>query len=404
MSTSLIYHALGVHGYLYVRSFYKKGKVFFHIRNHPGKVQCPDCHSRQVISKGTKTRYFKSLPIGKKPVILVASLQRIECKVCHCIKQVTIDFAEPKKTYTRAYARYALELLKFSTIQDVANHLGASWDTIKEIQKEYLSRHFGEPELKDITKIAIDELSIGKAHKYITLVLDLDTGAVVFIADGKGADSLDPFWKKLKKSKASIAAVAIDMSPAYIQAVRTNLPKAKIVFDHFHLIKYFNDKLADLRRQLYNETIDKAQSQELKGLRWILLKNPENLDQDKDEKERLEKALKVNKPLAAAYYLKEDLRQFWKQENKKMAAAYLKAWIAKAQSSGITMLMKFAKTVAAHRTGILAYYDYPISTGPLEGTNNKIMTMQRQSYGFRDKEFFKLKIYAIHCSRYALIG
>ena len=230
--------------------------------------------------------------------------------------------------------------------------------------------------MKDITRIAIDEISIGKAHKYIALVLDLETGSVVFIGDGTGADSLDPFRKKLKKSKASIAAVAIDMSPAYIQAVRTNLPKATIVFDHFHLIKYFNGNLSKRPRQLYHEIKEKTQRQQLKGLRWILLKNPENLDQDKDEKERLEKALKVNKPLAAAYYLKEDLRQFWKQENKKMAAAHL-AWIAKAQSSGITMLMKFAKTVAAHRTGILAYYDYPISTGPLEDTDNKIKTMQR---------------------------
>ena len=193
------------------------------------------------------------------------------------------------------------------------------------------------------------------------------------------------------------------MSPAYIQAARSNVPKATIVFDHFHLIKYFNDNLSKLRRQLYHEIKEKTQRQELKGLRWILLKNPENLDQDKDEKERLEKALQVNKPLVVAYYLKEDLRQFYKQQNKEMASAHLQAWIAKARASGVTILKKFAKTIAAHRTGILAYYDYSISTGPLEGTNNKIKTMQRQSYGFRDKEFFKLKILAIHQSRYALI-
>jgi len=91
----------------------------------------------------------------------------------------------------------------------------------------------------------------------------------------------------------------------------------------------------------------------------------------KDEKIRLEKALQVNKELATAYYLKEDLRQLWKQANKQMAAEHLKAWIAKARASGVTILIKFAKTLAAHRTGILAYYDYQISTAPLEGTNNK---------------------------------
>jgi len=295
-------------------------------------------------------------------------------------------------------------LLKFSTISDVAHHLHITWDTIKEIQKEYLLKHFSKPKLTDLTQIAIDEITIGRKHKYLTIVLDLKTGAVVFIGDGKSADSLKPFWKKLERAKAKIEAVAIDMSPAYIQAVRENLPKAVIVFDHFHIIKFFNDKLTELRRHLYYETIDYWKSQTLKGIRWILIKNPENLNTTRNEKERLEKALQINKPLATAYYLKEDLRQLWKQENKIKAQEHLENWIAEARVSGVKMLMKFANTLAAHRTGILAWYDYPISTGPLEGTNNKIKTMQRQSYGFRDKEFFKLKIFAIHRSRYALIG
>ena len=404
MSTSLIYHAFGMHGYQYLNTFFKKGKIFFLIRKHPGKIRCPDCHSFRLIYKGTKTRYFKSVPIGKKQIVFMVMIQRIHCKECHCVKQIDLGFADPKKSYTRSFARYALELLKFSTINDVAHHLHISWDTIKDIQKENLKKHFSKPKLTDLSQLAIDEITVGRKHKYLTLVLDLKSGAVVFIGNGRGADSLIPFWKKLKKVKTQIKAVAMDMSPAYISAVRTNLPKAVIVFDHFHVIKYYNDQLTKLRRQLYNETTHYHQSQALKGIRWILLKNPENLDKSRHEKERLEQALKVNKPLATAYYLKEDLRQLWNQENKDKARAHLENWIAKAQASGVKILMKFAKTLAAHRTGILAYYDYPISTGPLEGTNNKIKTMQRQSYGFRDKEFFKLKIYAIHQSRYALIG
>ena len=212
------------------------------------------------------------------------------------------------------------------------------------------------------------------------------------------------FWKKLKHSGAKIEAIAIDMSPAYISAVRANLPEATIVFDHFHVIKYFNDKLSELRRELYRETTDLLHKQVLKGTRWLLLKNPENLDETKDERQHLEEALRINKPLATAYYLKEDLRQLWSQENKEKAQVYLDHWLTKAQTSGITMLRKFANTLAAHRSGLWAYYDYPISTGPLEGVNNKIKTMQRQAYGFRDKEFFKLKIFAIHKAKYALIG
>src|SRR5205814_3594582 len=103
-------------------------------------------------------------------------------------------------------------------------------------------------------------------------------------------------------------------------------------------------------------------------------------------------------------YVKEDLRQFWDQAGKRFASAFLTDWIRRAEASGIWMLKQIAKTLEKHRPGLLAYYDHGISTGPLEGTNNKIKTMKRQAYGFRDQEFFKLKILAIHEARYALVG
>lgn len=132
--------------------------------------------------------------------------------------------------------------------------------------------------------------------------------------------------------------------------------------------------------------------------------NPENLDPRRNERERLAEALRMNQPLATVYYMKEDLRQIWDQPDKETATRVLEDWIRRAEASCIKVLQKFAGTLAMHRTGILAYYDCRISTGPLEGTNNKIRTMQRQAYGFRDKEFFKLKIYALHEAKYALLG
>ena len=264
------------------------------------------------------------------------------------------------------------------TIQDISLHLGIIWNTVKSIQKRYLKKHFSKPNLKNLSLLAIDEISIGKGHKYITIVLDLESGAIVFVGKGKGANSLDPFWKKLKRAGAAIQAIAIDMSPAYIYAVQTNLPHTTIVFDHFHVIKYFNDKLSNFRRLLYQKISDVFQKNVLKGTWWLLLKNPENLDETKNEPARLKRALEINKPFPAraGYYLKENLRLLWTLANKTQATAFLQHWIVEAISSGIPMLIKFAKTLASHQTGILAYYDYPISTGPLEGINNKIKTMK----------------------------
>jgi transposase len=404
MSTSFIYHTYGLVGYKYTKTEYMKGCIYIHIRKELWKVQCPCCKSSHVIFRGLKNRIFKTLPIGKRRVFLVLKVHRIQCHECGCIRQMKLGFADPKKIYTRTLARYVLELLKMSTIEDVAKHLKMSWNTIKQIQKTYLEKNFGNPDLSNLQLIAIDEISLGKRHKYITLVIDLLSGAVVFISDGKGADALSPFGERLKESNAAIKAVAMDMSLAYITAVRSNLPDAAIIFDHFHIVKLVNDKLSELRRELYHETKDYLKSQALKGLRWILLKNPENLNEKRNEKELLEKALDVNKPLSTAYYLKEELRQFWSQETKEKAEEFIRHWVRKAQSSGVSILQQLANTIGSHRTGILAYYDYPISTAPVEGTNNKIKTMQRQAYGYRDKEFLKLKIFAIHQTKYALIG
>ena len=404
MSTSLLYHAFDIQGYHYVRTQYAGGAVTFTIKRNRHDLKCPSCNSKNITLRGKINRRIRGLPIGKRTVYIDFPVQRIGCHGCGSIRQAKIGFAADRRTYTKAFERYALELSRHMTILDVAEHLGVGWDLIKEIQKRYLGRKYKRPSLENIEKIAIDEICIGKGHRYLTVVLNLTTGAVIFVGEGKGADALIPFWKRVRRGKKEIKAVAIDMSPSYISAVINNLPEATIVFDHFHVIKLYNDKLSKLRRDLQREAEGPLQKEVLKGTRWLLLKNTENLNDERDERKRLEEALHLNRPLATAYYMKDELKEIWKQDTKAEAEKCLNDWIKKARGTDIRMLKKFANTLAAHASGILNYYDYPISTGPLEGTNNKIKTLQRQSYGFRDHEFFKLKIYALHESKYALVG
>jgi transposase len=319
------------------------------------------------------------------------------------VRQAEVSFAPGQHGYTKRFARYVLDLVRHMTMWDVAQHLGVSWNLVKALLKEALRCRYGRPRLKDLRLLAIDEISIGGGQRYLTVVLDLETGAVVFVGDGKGAEALDPFWKRLKSARARIEAVAIDMSQAYINAVRAHLPQATLVFDHFHVVKLMNAKLADLRRDLQRQA-DSEEKAVLKGTRWLLLKAPENLNEARNEAAHLEAALKLNAPLAAAYYLKEDLRQLWSRPDKASATLFLKGWIERARATGIRQLVQMSNTLSLHRAGILAYYDVPISTGPLEGTNNKIKTLQRQAYGYRDLEFFRLRILALHETRYELVG
>jgi transposase len=404
MSTSLLYHAFGIRGYDYVRTDDRGGQVIFTIAQAPEDCRCSACGSREVISRGHVERRFRSLPIGDRPTAVILPIPRVECRACGAVRQVEVPFADPRRSYTRSFERYALELSRRMTIRDVAHHLGVGWDLIKDIQKRDLSRRYAKPKLKHLRALAIDEIAVARGHRYLTVVMDLESGAVVFVGDGKGADALKPFWRRLRPSGAKIEAVAMDMSGAYQAAVRAHLPRAVIVFDHFHVVQLFNDELSELRRALYREATDVQHKAVLEGTRWLLLKNPEDLDEEKDEKRRLQEALKLNEPLATAYYLKDDLRRFWQQPGKHFATTFLDGWIRRAEASGIKVLQQMARTLAAHRSGLLAYYDVMISSGPMEGTNNKIKTMKRRAYGFRDREFFKLKILAIHETRYESVG
>ena len=404
MSTSLLYHGFGVRGYRYVKTEYAEGEVVFTIEQPREWYACPVCGSADVIGRGQNYRRFRTVPIGRKPVYLSLAIPRVGCRCCGAVRQMRIGFADARVTYTKAFQRYALELSRYMTIKDVAEHLGISWDVIKEIQKGDLRRRFDRPKLKHLRQLAIDEISTAKGHVYLTIVLDLESGAVVHVGQGKGGDALKDFWTRLRRSGAKIEAVATDMSPAYIDAVTTHLPGASLVFDRFHVIKLYNDKLSELRRALYHQFQDTMQKNVLKGVRWLLLKRPENLDPTRNEPQRLQEALRLNEPLALAYYLKEELNEIWEQDDQEAAQSLLMDWITYAESTGIAMLQKFAKTLRFHAWGILAWYDHPISTGPLEGTNNKIKTMKRQAYGFRDQDFLRLKILGIHQTKYALVG
>ncbi len=326
---------------------------------------------------------------------------------CNQDQQPRLAFADPKKHYTRSLKRFVIDLCRIMSIQDAAELTGLSWDTVKEIHKTHLRRKYKSFNLKKVRHIAIDEVYLGKKRKYITIVLDLRTGRVIHIGKGKGKDALEGFWKRLRRSKANIKAVATDMASGYIAAVLEQLPQADLVLDHFHLVKWFNKKLSLLRRQLYREATQ-MQKAVLKGSRWLLLKAPENLkshrDPRKDERIRLQEALELNQPLAMAYYMKERLRLLFQCTNPEQAEKELKAWIQEASYSGIRILKDAAQRLSVWKPFILNWHKHPISTGKLEAINGKIGTLQRNAYGYRDDEYLKLRIFNLHRSTYALTG
>ena len=347
MTTRELYSSIGVSCYEH-QACWRKGGIFHIQMEGPQSChKCPKCGDRNVIHRGTFDRMVRAPRIGLDRTVLFIKAPRLECRRCQQVLNAMLPQVEPHCNYTKSLAKLVVDLRKMMTIKDVAHYVGVSDTMIRGIDKKYLNRKFGKPRLRHLEIIAIDEIYVGKKNKFFTIVIDWMTGAIVFVGDGKGEKALKPFWKRLRGSKANIKAVATDMASAYYSAVLKNLPNAKHVFDRFHIVKLM---------------------------------------------------------LAIAYYLKEDLGQIWQQPNKTIAGRFLKDWCARARASRIKVLQTMANTLEGHRTGILNWYDFPISTGRLEGINNKIGALQRSAYGYRDRDYFIAKLYALHLAKFELIG
>ena len=402
MNPSDMYHQHGVREQECTRAEYGSKTTVLHIKTKKGMFYCTHCRSKNVIRSGVMSRDFHTVPVGGKPVLLRMAVQRLECKDCGHVCQEHVHFAAPQTTFTRRLAKYAVELCRMAPIKSVAAHLNLSWNTVKEMVKGYLERNYSKPDISGLRVIGIDEFAVKKGHVYKTIVVNLENGQIVYVGDGKGTNALDGFWKMVRKAGVKIEAVASDLSAAYISAVRENAPDAVYVFDHFHMVKLINDALDKVRRRIVNQERARekkdgtsGRSSVVKGTKYILLRNSEDLTNQKDI-DRLGAALELNRDLSAAYYLKEDARLIWDCDSKYHASLQLDAWLASARTSLVPELVKVADTVESHRDGILAYFDKPISTGPVEGINNKIKTLKRMAYGFRDDRYFTLRLLALH--------
>jgi transposase len=275
----------------------------------------------------------------------------------------------------------------------VALFLAVGWDLVKDIFKGHLKKRLRKRKWKKIRYIAVDEFAIRKRHQYMTVVLDLETGEIIHAQPGKDAAALTGFLMKLKRRKAKPLAVAMDMSPAYMQAVRQVFPDVDIVHDPYHVVALVNDAIDETRRDLSRQLSGQGKSV-IKGSRFLLLMGLEKLRAP--DWVRLQRLMDVNQPLFQAYLLKEVLREFWRLGSKIKGRAFLLGWIDQALGLGNPHFAKLAKTLARHMEGMLSYFRHPITTGPLEGLNNKIKVLKRQAYGFRDMEYFKLRLFFIH--------
>jgi transposase len=401
MSTSILYHAFGLRGIEYKATHFVADRIIFSAEMNDQCVRCPQCGCRDASFKGQKRRWFVMSPIGRKKCLLELILHRLKCRRCSALWWPTLPFMTGTHRYVRSFALTVLDMLRFSTIRSAAEYLGVGWDLVKNIHKERLQFLYRKIPLSEVTTIGIDEFSFKQGYNFMTVVTELDTGRILHAVEGKGKDDIQPFLETLARKAKGLKAVAMDMSSAYFSAVRESLPHVDIVFDRFHIMALMNQAIDELRRDHQRE-LDVLGQQTLKGSRFLLLQNYDSLAPER--KGRLDALLQVNAPLFVIHSMKEQLRLFWEKDDRKDGEEFLAVWCKDAMASGIKALIRVGKTLGAYRSGLLSYFKHHITSGAVEGLINKIKTLKRQAYGFRDPAYFKLRLYHLHTQRYSLAG
>ena len=391
--------------YLYytqgIREFQEENIQYFEekavIRLVRKKPRCPKCGRRKVTLEDLYERDVRGLPVGRIcEVPLIYTVHRIYCHHCHERSVEVIPFlSHSKARLTAAFERTILELREQVSILALANYFHLRWHTVKDIEKRHLEQRFATIDTSKVRVVGIDEIHIGHGqakHSYLTIIRDLESGAVIHVGNGKGVSALDGALSKLSESKLQI--VSMDMANAYSTWFAEHFPHAQIVFDHFHVIKLMNDKLDHVRRRVMNK-LDSVQQKQLKGLRFIFLKNEEDIPENN---QNILHNLRGNfQELGDAYMFKETLRTIYRvAQDAYQANIAFHRWCKLAEETLVPELKTMAKTIRDRLDGIVSYWTFGhVSNASMEGFNNKIRWLIRQAYGFRDREYLKLKIYQL---------
>jgi transposase len=268
--------------------------------------------------------------------------------------------------------------------------MALNWETVKDAEVRYIRGLLRKRNLDGITRIGIDEVSYEKGHKYLTLVTDLDGRRVIYATHRNDGRAVGRFltWLGPKRSRR-IKVVVTDMHDPYLKVLRKRLPRAALVFDHFHVSKIVHTALDEIRRRI-QRGLEPAHRRIIKGQRYVLLRAREKLT--KRDQVSLQEVLALNTDLTAGHILKEGFRDVFTATDLRTGRKRLKAWERQVRESGVPELLKVLETIDRRRSGIENFFQYRVANGMAEGFNNVVGTIKKQAYGFHDRDYLKLKI------------
>ena len=382
-------------------------------RKDTAEERCPYCKGHVHIL-GSCSMRLRDMPVytGTRQDLEI-SYHRYRCQSCARTFCEEIPFRYPETRISERAASWISSFLRFnipiSTVQKIT---GVHWDTIKHIQQQIMNEAVADRRRKLLGEgykpkhLAVDEFAIHKGHRYATCVMDLGTGDVIWVGKGRTKADFAIFFQEIDVDYLSeVEAVAMDMNASYNALISENLPHARIVYDRYHMQAQFGKdvlgtvrldearKHRDKARQLRDDGGPRAEMKEEKRLycevkraRWILLAGEDSLSDD--EVSSLNKILDDHTDLALCHAMKEEMARLFDLRDEDEARNGWTAWFEGAKASGIPALMRFAELKEKRIDGLIAHASHPISTGKLEGFNNRIKVAKRIAYGYRDEDYF----------------
>ncbi len=321
-------------------------------------------------------------------------IRRVNCRKCQAVRTETLTWLMEHGRFTKRFEERIGRMARQMPLTEVAKLNQISWDQAWRMElaymKELIRRH---PPASKIRAIGVDEISVRKGHTYRIVVADLDERRPIWVGDiGRKKENMDKFFVEIGIERSrQIELAVMDMWKAFRNSTNEHAPKAKIIFDKFHILNHLSKALDQMRRQEYKRVNDKERKY-IKGQRYTLLSHKANLD--KDGRRSLKLLLKANKRLHKAYILKESFGQLWDYSYPTSARKFFENWKSQLRWQRLKPFEKFATMIEKHWDGIVSYChpDNKVSLGFMEGLNNKIRVIQRRAYGIKNAEYLRLKI------------
>jgi transposase len=356
---------------------------------------CGHCGAQCALQHEQRQRQVRERDLFDRRVWLKVPVRRFDCLQCNRRVVEAISWLEKGARFTQRMRCWVEVLSELLPIAHVARLTGLHWHSIKQIDHQRLQRQHAAFDASGVRRLVMDEFALHKGHRYATVVLDADRTRVLWIGEGNSRAAIRPFFEQLGPTGcAQIEAVAMDMNTAFDLEVRQHCPHAEVVYDLFHVVAKFGREVIDrVRVDQANKLRDQPTARRvIKRSRWLLLRNQDHLDPP--QAIELRELLNANEPLATVYLLKEELKGLWFAPSVQIAKRRWKNWQRLAISSQLTPLIKFTTHLRGYLRGIFASALYHMNTSVLEGVNNRIKVIKRMAYGYRDSEYFFLKVKA----------